>query len=68
MSTDEPIVLRLEVDRDADPITGRLTQPGHAERPFTGWLALTNEIESIRAAPPAAGPPSDVEDQTAGGF
>jgi hypothetical protein len=68
MSTDERIVLRLEVDREADPITGTLAQPGHAERPFIGWLALTNEIESIRAAAVAAGPRSDVDDQTAGGF
>jgi hypothetical protein len=48
MNTDQRIVLRLEVDRDADPITGTLTQCGHAKRPFTGWLALSNVIESIR--------------------
>lgn len=50
MSTDERLVLRLEVDLDAEPITGILAQRGHAGRPFTGWLALTDAIESIRGA------------------
>jgi len=50
MSIDERIVMRLEVDRGADPITGTLTQPGHAGQPFTGWLALTDAIELIRGA------------------
>lgn len=50
MGPDESIVLRLEVDRDADPITGTLTE-GEAEgRSFTGWLGLTDAIEAIRAA------------------
>lgn len=42
-------MLRLEVDRATDPITGTLTERGHNGRPFTGWLALTELIESIRA-------------------
>lgn len=45
----QPIVLRLEVDRDADPISGTLWLPGQARRAFSGWLALTDAIESIRA-------------------
>jgi hypothetical protein len=44
----ESILLRLEVDRDADPITGTLTERGETGIRFTGWLGLTNAIESIR--------------------
>jgi hypothetical protein len=50
MDRHEPLVLRLEVDRDVEPITGTLSQSGHAKRSFTGWLAMTDVIESIRAA------------------
>lgn len=48
MSIDEWIVLRLEVDRYADPITGTLAKGDAEERSFTGWLALTEAIEAIR--------------------
>lgn len=41
-------MLRLEVDREADPITGTLAEPGAIGVPFTGWLGLTNAIETIR--------------------
>lgn len=60
MSTDELIVLRLEVDRDADPITGTLSEGDRAGRRFTGWLALTDAIEAVREAhvPPANGHPA----------
>ena len=57
MSSDQRIVLRLEVDREADPITGTLTQCGHAQRGFTGWLALSNAIESIRTGEGEAAAP-----------
>ena len=50
MPSEESIVLRLEVERDADPITGTLTDGAEDEQRFTGWLGLTNAIESIRAA------------------
>lgn len=50
MRGDQRIVLRLEVDRDAEPITGTLRHDADVERPFTGWLALTEVIESIRGA------------------
>lgn len=50
MNSHEPLVLCLEVDREAEPITGTLSQPGQAKRSFTGWLALTDVIESIRGA------------------
>ena len=49
VSGQESIVLRLEVDRDADPITGSLRDGSQHEQRFTGWLGLTNAIESIRA-------------------
>ena len=57
MSMDELIVLRLEVARNADPITGTLSEGARAGRPFTGWLALTDAIEAVREAhgPPANG-------------
>ena len=62
MSTEPRIVLRLEVDRDADPITGTLTQTGHAERRFVGWLGLTNVIESIRTEDENASAESELTD------
>lgn len=48
MSSEELIVLRLEVDRYADPISGTVTQGNQTVHSFTGWLALTDAIESIR--------------------
>lgn len=50
MSSDPRIVLRLEVDPEADPITGTLGGGDRERRPFTGWLELTDEIEAVRAA------------------
>lgn len=55
MSSDQWIAVRLELDRDAEPITGTLTQGDEEARPFTGWLGLTDAIEAIRTAPPDAG-------------
>jgi hypothetical protein len=57
MNSHERIVLRLEVDLDADPITGTLSRSGHAEQRFTGWLALTDVIESIRTTSRAQAEP-----------
>lgn len=48
MDNDHRIVLRLEVDRDAEPISGTLTAEGEEGHPFTGWLGLTDAIEEIR--------------------
>jgi hypothetical protein len=59
MPSQERIVLRLEVDRDADPITGTLSDGAEDEHRFTGWLDLTNVIESIRAAHGQAAPGGD---------
>lgn len=50
MGPDESIVLRLEVHRDAEPITGTLTEGDSEGHSFTGWLGLTDAIEAIRAA------------------
>jgi hypothetical protein len=61
MSGAQWIVLRLEVERDADPISGILTSDTHEERSFTGWLGLTDAIEEIRAA--QAKSAATVEDQ-----
>jgi hypothetical protein len=56
----EPLVLRLELDRNAEPISGRLRiASDHAEVSFTGWLALAAAIEQVLGDKPtleAAGP------------
>jgi hypothetical protein len=61
MTSDQPILLQLEVDRDADPITGTLSEDGKNWHPFTGWLGLTDAIEEIRASrvPTPASPTRD---------
>ena len=58
MSADNRIVLRLEVDREADPISGTVIQSGQPDRPFIGWLALTDAIESIRGTSAEAPEPA----------
>lgn len=50
MSSHHVIVVRLEVDRDSDPISGTLSAAGQETRSFTGWLGLTDAIEEIRDA------------------
>jgi len=39
------IALRLELDRGADPISGRLTGPDGTGEEFVGWLALSAALE-----------------------
>jgi hypothetical protein len=38
-------VLRLELDRGSDPISGRLITADGAAEDFAGWLALAGAIE-----------------------
>jgi hypothetical protein len=47
--------LIVEVERDGDPVTGRV-RDGDAERPFSGWLQLAAALgHSLRGgAEPAA--------------
>ena len=66
MNPDQRIVLRLEVDRDADPITGTLSEDEQPRHPFTGWLGLTDAIEDIRAAH-GMGPAREDRDETRSG-
>jgi hypothetical protein len=42
--------LMLEVERDADPIRGTLTDPEGHERPYVGWVALISALDELRAA------------------
>jgi hypothetical protein len=62
MSRDHWIVLRLEVERDTDPITGILTTETREERSFTGWLGLTDAIEEIRGAQAENATPVEEQD------
>jgi len=39
------IPVRLELDRGADPISGRLTDPDGTGEEFVGWLALSAALE-----------------------
>jgi len=53
----ERIFLRLDLDRGADPVSGRLTTvDGHAEE-FTGWIGLGAALRRLapgdEEAPPA---------------
>lgn len=38
--------LTLEIERGAEPITGRLTGPDGQQREFCGWTALASAIDS----------------------
>jgi hypothetical protein len=38
--------LTLEIERGAEPITGRLTGPYGRQREFCGWTALATTIDS----------------------
>jgi hypothetical protein len=40
MSSHEPIHLALEIDPDAQPLSGRIERGGRAGRDFVGWSGL----------------------------
>jgi hypothetical protein len=44
------IRLTLEIERGAEPITGRLTGPRGRQREFCGWTALATTIDSAITA------------------
>jgi hypothetical protein len=44
---DGRIELRLELDRGAEPISGRITGPDGAGEEFIGWLALSGALERL---------------------
>jgi hypothetical protein len=60
MPESRPIELRVQVERDSSPISGRVAlQPG-ADRPFAGWTELFAALEAaVRAEREKEG--SDVE-------
>jgi hypothetical protein len=45
----EPIRLRVEVDRDLTPVTGRVVAEDRRERPFAGWTELFAALEALIA-------------------
>lgn len=54
----DPLPLRIEMDRDADPVSGRLSAGDGPERSFAGWTelfaALQDAVSSEQATPPTA--------------
>jgi hypothetical protein len=46
----ERVVFQMEVDRDAEPISGVLRRDG-SEFSFDGWLGLAGALERILEAP-----------------
>jgi hypothetical protein len=46
--------LTLELDIDAQPVSGQLQLDGSIPRDFDGWLELTSLIETIRNTAKAA--------------
>ena len=53
----DPIRLQLELQRDGDPIEGRL-RSGHGKPvPFIGWLELIAALEMARAEKGRVGGP-----------
>jgi hypothetical protein len=46
-----PIRLGLEISPEREPIEGVLRDERGGEQPFTGWLALMERLEALRAQP-----------------
>jgi hypothetical protein len=46
---DPMILLGLEIDPDREPIEGVVRDERGAEQRFTGWLALMERLEAVRA-------------------
>lgn len=57
--TDRHLELHLQIDPQADPITGRLSDAGHRSRAFRGWLGLAAAIEEL-IRPEAGTPPTTI--------
>jgi len=53
--------LTLEIERGAEPVTGRLTGPHGQQREFCGWTALATTIDSAITA--SSGPAQGTHDQ-----
>jgi hypothetical protein len=46
MHSAEPLQLRIEVDRDRKPITGRVHTDGQPARCFAGWTELFAALDA----------------------
>jgi hypothetical protein len=49
VSAGEPLQVRVEIDREASPISGRIAVDGSAERAFAGWTELCAAIDAAIA-------------------
>jgi hypothetical protein len=44
----DPLELMVELDRDCDPISGRVVDAGGRVRTFAGWLELMEMLDGPR--------------------
>jgi hypothetical protein len=49
--------LDLDLDLDAEPVTGHVGRDGGEPRSFTGYASLIAAVESIRRGDPSPDPP-----------
>jgi hypothetical protein len=56
MSEPQPSRVSVEVDRDADPISGQIQAPDGPWLPFVGWLGLISALERLIAPSQPAQP------------
>lgn len=49
MPTAEPLQVRVEIDRDVAPISGRIAVDGASQQPFTGWTELCAALDAALA-------------------
>lgn len=55
LTDQSPVKIILEIDRAADPITGRLQRKDGPIAEFTGWLELTQALEAAMRDATGAG-------------
>jgi hypothetical protein len=56
MSTEAtPRRLSIELQRDSEPITGRIADPAGRSERFSGWLELIAALERARTGEPGSG-------------
>lgn len=46
----ETLSVTVELDRDADPIRGSVSEPAGERRSFSGWLELLEALHRARTA------------------
>jgi hypothetical protein len=68
MSDDEPpepgrtLSVRLDVQLDAQPITGRLRTDGGEDEQFVGWLGFIDTLRRLSGPPDSGAPAPDPSD------